>query len=200
MRADAAVDFPKKQPTGNVTSVNTPAADALSMPAQSHAAFIEQALRDYESPLIAYAQSLLRNHEQARDVVQDTFIRLCRQAPEAVAAKLKSWLFTVCRNRALDLIRQEKRKLQLADAQWQSLADGRPQPDQAAEHGDRHSQLTALLARLPENQREVILLKFQHDLSYRQIQQITGLSSGNIGFLIHTGIQQLRRSLPHDLL
>ena len=56
-----------------------------------------------------------------------------------------------------------------------------------------------MLERLSDNQREVIVLKFQQDLSYREIQTITGLTTGNIGFLIHTGLKRLREILPHDL-
>ena len=55
------------------------------------------------------------------------------------------------------------------------------------------------LDRLTDNQREVIILKFQQDLSYREIQTITGLTTGNIGFLIHTGLKRLREILPNDL-
>ena len=56
------------------------------------------------------------------------------------------------------------------------------------------------LARLSENQREVILLKFEQGLSYEEISEVTGLSSGNVGFLLHTGLKRLRTFLPDDLV
>ena len=56
-----------------------------------------------------------------------------------------------------------------------------------------------ILERLSDNQREVILLKFQQGLSYQEIQKVTGIKSGNIGFLIHTGLKRLRSLLPEDL-
>ena len=49
-----------------------------------------------------------------------------------------------------------------------------------------------MLARLPENQQEVIRLKFQQGLSYKEISSVTGLSVTNVGFLIHTGLKRLR--------
>ena len=64
---------------------------------------------EFESPLIGYAATILNDPDRARDVVQDTFIRLCQQDPGKVRDHLKSWLFTVCRNRALDLLRKDKR-------------------------------------------------------------------------------------------
>jgi RNA polymerase sigma-70 factor (ECF subfamily) len=52
-----------------------------------------------------------------------------------------------------------------------------------------------MLARLPESQQEVIRLKFQHQMSYREISRITGQSESNVGFLIHRGIKSIREML-----
>lgn len=161
--------------------------------------FIRQALESYESPLIGYASTLLNDSDLAKDVVQDTFSRLCQQEPEKVRDSLKSWLFTVCRNRALDLLRKDKRTEPLEDVRWKKVAGPDLQPDQEADKKERIGQLSRHLARLTENQRQVIILKFQQDLSYKEIQKITGFSSGNIGFLIHTGLKRLRDILPEDI-
>ena len=54
----------------------------------------------YESQLIAYAANILAGDvERARDVVQDTFLRLWQSEPGRVRDNLKAWLYTVCRNR-----------------------------------------------------------------------------------------------------
>ena len=53
--------------------------------------------------------------------------------------------------------------------------------------------------RLSENQRTVILMKFRDGMSYREISASTGLTEGNVGFLIHTGLKRLRQLLPNDL-
>ena len=157
--------------------------------------FIERAMADYESPLIAYAATILNNPDLARDVVQDTFIRLCHQDPAKVRDHLKSWLFTVCRNRALDLLRKDQRIQAIDENRWRNVPDPGLQPDDRAETDDRLDHLMKLLDRLSSNQRDVIILKFQQGLSYQEIHDITGLSSGNIGFLIHTGIKHLRSLL-----
>ena len=152
-------------------------------------------MADYESPLIAYAATILNNPDLARDVVQDTFIRLCHQDPAKVRDHLKSWLFTVCRNRALDLLRKDQRIQAIDENRWRNVPDPGLQPDDRAETDDRLDHLMKLLDRLSSNQRDVIILKFQQGLSYQEIHDITGLSSGNIGFLIHTGIKHLRSLL-----
>ncbi len=177
----------------------SPPVDPRNPAGSSREAFVAQAMADFESPLIGYASTLLHDTHAARDVVQDTFLRLCRQDPEKVRDNLKSWLFTVCRNRALDLLRKRKPVTPLDDIQWKKVAGPGLQPDEDAERKERQARLDATLARLTDNQREVIVLKFQQDLSYRQIEEITGLRAGNIGFLIHTGLKRLREILPDEL-
>lgn len=156
-------------------------------------------MAEFQSPLIGYAATILHDTDRARDVVQDTFIRLCQQDVAKVRDNLKSWLFTVCRNRALDLLRKDKRIQPLEDIRWKKLAGPGLQPDEQADIEDRLARVMKLLDRLSQNQREVILLKFQQGLSYQEIQEITGLTSGNIGFLIHSGLKRVRELMPDDL-
>jgi RNA polymerase sigma-70 factor (ECF subfamily) len=73
-------------------------------------------------------------------------------------------------------------------------------PDRAADRDERVAQVMNALDRLSDNQREVIRLKFQQGLSYNEISEATGLTSGNVGFLLHTGLKRLRSMLPEDLL
>ena len=175
-------------------------AGAIDDKVETREEFVRQALRDYESPLLGYATSFLHDIERARDVVQDTFIRLYQQDVEKVKGGLKSWLFTVCRNRALDVIRKEKRMVGLEEEQVSRLPSQRRSPSERADLQERVDQVHLALERLSDNQREVILLKFEQGLSYDEISEVTGLSSGNVGFLLHTGLKRLRSFLPEDLL
>ncbi len=154
---------------------------------------VESAQADFEGPLTGYAAGLLRGDwDRARDVVQDTFIKLHAQDPTTIQGRLKSWLYTVCRNRAIDILRKENPMISSAGEVFESINDSAPDPSRAMEERERHVEVMALLDRLPENQREVIRLKFQGDLSYKEISDVTGLSVFNVGFLIHTGIKRLR--------
>ncbi len=160
--------------------------------------FVEKALAEFESPLIGYAVTILNDLDRARDVVQDTFIRLCQQEPNKIRESLKTWLFTVCRNRAFDVLRKEKRIQPLDEVKWQRVAGADLSPDEKAIQDERMAHVMNAMERLSTNQREVILLKFQQGLSYQEIVEVTGLSSGNVGFLIHTGLKRLREFLPND--
>lgn len=194
---DSTDHFSKKSTTAHVGDGET--MDILAT-GGSREAFVEAAVRQYQSPLIGYATTLLHDSDLARDVVQDTFIRLCNQKPDKVAANLKTWLFTVCRNRAFDILRKNKRVEPIDELRWKQTAGPDRPPDRDAIDRERIEHVMRHLDRLPENQRDCILLKFQQGLSYREIHQITGLNEGNIGFLIHTGLKRLRSLLPTDLM
>lgn len=78
------------------------------------------------------------------------------------------------------------------------LKDPSPGPSVLLHTKERLSRVRDLLAGLPENQREVIRLKFQTEMSYQEISEVTGLSVSNVGFLIHTAIKTLRKQVKND--
>jgi RNA polymerase sigma-70 factor (ECF subfamily) len=154
----------------------------------------------YERPLLAYALRLVGGDmDRARDVVQETFTKLLRQPRGEESGgengHLPQWLYTVCRHAAVDARRKEKRMTPMLDTAADSIESSGAPPDQVAETKDSTSHVLKLLARLPENQQEVIRLKFQHGMSYRQISGITGHSEPYVGFLIHSGIKTIRSKM-----
>ena len=161
---------------------------------------VEHALKEYESPLIGFAIGIVRDHDRARDVVQDTFIRLYKQDVDKVKSGLKSWLFTVCRNRALDVLRKEKRMVSVDDEILQKEPSNVTSPDLSADRHERLDEVHQKMESLSENQQLVIRLKFEQGMSYQEISLQTGLSSSNVGFLLHNGLKKLRETLPTDLL
>lgn len=144
-----------------------------------------------ETPLVRYATRLTGNVETARDIVQDSFLKLIETRHPPLDGRLDAWLFTVCRNRAMDILRKEKRMNPMSDDAPHPSANS-PDPGQSAEAAELSRQVVCALSALPTNQQEVLRLKFQNEFSYRQIAEITGLSVSNVGFLIHTGMQSLR--------
>lgn len=154
---------------------------------------MQQAVSRYQAPLMRYATRLLADPERARDVVQDTFVRLMSQAPSAVDGHLAEWLFTVCRHRTFDVLRKEGRMKRFAEGEAERVVAGDPRPGRTLEQSETREALLRLIDHLPPNQQEVIRLKFQNGFSYKEISRITALSVGNVGFLIHTAVQRLRR-------
>jgi RNA polymerase sigma factor (sigma-70 family) len=149
----------------------------------------------FEGPLTAYAARITRDLERARDVVQETFIRLLGEERGTIEPYLAEWLYTVCRNKALDIRRKERRMAALVDVGAGQQEAASPQPAEVVDRAETLARVLRYMTHLSENQQEVIRLKFQHGLSYKEISAITGLSVTNIGFLIHTGLKNLRERL-----
>lgn len=80
------------------------------------------------------------------------------------------------------------------------LRDNSPEPGDVLERKEALSLVGQLMESLSENQREVLRLKFQSGLRYREISEITGLSVSNVGFLLHTAIKTLRTQMEEDRL
>lgn len=156
---------------------------------------VRAAVDQYAGPLTRYAALITGDLELARDVVQDTFMRLCAEKSGRVDSHLAQWLFTVCRNRALDVQRKESRMKPLSEVEMSSQASSEPSPAAQAEQREAASEVLGLLAQLPKNQQEVVRLKFQNGLSYQEISKVTNLTVSNVGFLIHTAIKTIRQKL-----
>ena len=71
--------------------------------------------------------------------------------------------------------------------------DEQPMPSQRLEQKEASGFLLKIVATLPPRQQEVIQLKFQNDLTYQQIAEITKTSANNVGVLIHTALKTLRQ-------
>ena len=166
------------------------------------ALLLRSAMSDFEIPLTKYALSILGDLEQARDVVQDTFLKLYKQEPEKVRQKVKSWLFTVCRNHCYDLIKRNRKTSNLEEDEISYIASSEDNPFQVIsflecreEIDEKIKILYSLIEELPSRQREVMRLKFQANLSYKEIAETIGISTSNVGFVMHSALKKLREDM-----
>ena len=162
--------------------------DAEVFPADDLAAL----LRRFELPLLQFATRILGDREWARDVVQETFVELQRAPRRQLDHAPAKWLFTVCRNRALNVCRKEKRMTYLDEEILEREPGHEPAPNERIEREEAKSFLLRIVATLPPRQQEVLQLKFQNDLSYQEISEITRLSVSHVGVLLHTALKTLR--------
>ena len=160
--------------------------------------WISCALAEHEQSLVRYAHFFVRNVESAKDIVQDTFLKLCQQEQQLKAGHLKAWLFRVCRNGAIDFCRKEKRVTSSDIAVSELIGQKEPEPSSVMEQRDTHDSVLKQVSNLPTNQQEVLRLKFQSGLSYQEIADVTGLSQSNVGVLLHTAIGMLRTRLAPE--
>ena len=150
----------------------------------------------FERPLLAFARHHSGDLETARDAVQDTFLRYFKSPPAGELESLAPWLFTVCRRVIIDHQRKNHRILPMnaatALAFDNHIDDSIASPAAALEEKDDTHRLRGLVKSLPEQQRELVRLKFEAGLSYRDIAAATGLTVTNVGTLLHQAVQCLR--------
>jgi RNA polymerase sigma-70 factor (ECF subfamily) len=155
--------------------------------------WVRAAVAEFEAPLLRYALRFTHGElDGARDIVQDSFLRLCRASRSEVDGHLAQWLFTVCRNRALDLYRKEGRMNEVSPPSPDYAVSPQAGPTVALERSETIGSVLALVATLPHRQQECIRLKFQQGLSYKEISGITTFTVSYVGVLIHEGMKTLR--------
>ena len=157
------------------------------------AAWIRTVLEEHEQPLLRYAVRLTGSIELARDVVQDTFLRLLREDRATVEGHLRQWLFTVCRHRCIDLGRKEAR-MHTVDPDTMN----RQTPAGNSAEPGKHDEVLHAVGMLSDRQQEILRLRFQAGLSYQEISAVTGLSVSNVGFHLHTAVKELRGRMTPD--
>lgn len=161
-------------------------------PSQEDSGFLERTFAEQQAPLTRYAARLLNDPDRARDIVQDTFIKFMAQPRDTINGHAVEWLFTVCRHRALDVLRKEGRMRRFDEGQVERVTAPDPRPGRELEHAETQAVILQMIDKLPPNQQEVVRLKFQNGFSYKEISRITTLSVSNVGFLIHTAVARLR--------
>jgi RNA polymerase sigma factor (sigma-70 family) len=154
---------------------------------------LNEVVQRFERPLLQFATRITGDPERARDVVQETFIKYQRNGSAPDQSASATWLFTVCRNGALNVCRKEKRMIYLDEELVESRPSEQPMPFERLERKEAAGFLLQIVATLPPRQQEVLQLKFQNDLSYQQIAEITRTTANNVGVLIHTALKTLRQ-------
>jgi RNA polymerase sigma factor (sigma-70 family) len=168
-------------------------------PSDQRVDWVRGAVARYERPLTQYAMHVLGGDlERARDLVQEAFLRLCDQDQQDLDSHLAEWLYTVCRNLAIDAKRKDRRMRPMSDEQRASFAAAYESPTDAAERLDSYGRVVDAMQGLPARQQEIVRLKFQAGMSYKQIGDVMNLTATNVGFILHTAIKSLRERLGAD--
>ena len=160
-----------------------------------------------ESPLLQYAMRLVRIQETAEDVVQEAFLRL--QAEGGEVREPRRWLFRTVHNLALNHLRTGTRWVPLVvegggggdvgdPPRPVDVADPAPLPDEMLTRLEGVGLVRLGLERLDARSRRVVELKFRENLSYQQIAESTGLTTGHVGYLLHHALRQLADELARS--
>jgi RNA polymerase sigma-70 factor (ECF subfamily) len=135
---------------------------------------------DHSDGIYRFILKNLKNEDKARDIVQDTYEKLWIKVNEVTAEKVRSYLFTAAYHTMIDMIRKEKRLTGLE-------ADKHDRPAQANHYTGLTQIMEEAVAKLPEDQRSVIMLRDYEGYSYEEIAEITGLNESQVKVYIFRG-------------
>jgi len=148
--------------------------------------------------LYPFLVTMLGSRSDADDALQETFVRLARnRAKLARLDNLTAYLFTVARNEALRLLeRRERLRLQSGN---QELTEGAAQSD--SPDTESLAALAAAIARLPNEQREIVELKTSGQLTFREIAEVLDVPQGTVATRYRAALARLKEQLTrrcHD--
>lgn len=156
---------------------------------------IEEVFVALESPLLVYAQRLLGDLNTAEDVVQDAFIKLHARFHQVRTPQ--AWLYRAVHNLAIDHQRRAS-KITLfepttkeGDDTLHNPSDSQPMPDEQIARWEGIGLVRLAVETLDTRSRELVKLRFNEDLSYKEISNRTGLTVGHVGYLLHHALKAI---------
>jgi RNA polymerase sigma-70 factor (ECF subfamily) len=153
----------------------------------------ENLIRAFSRRVYIVAYAIVQDVAEAEDIVQDTFLKLHQQRGKLrEPEKVPAWILTVARNAARDRLR--RRRPQAPEEHFDTLPDdqaARPSAGLVKEEAQVH--LRRALARLPEEHRTALTLRYLEGLDYRAIETTMGLSNGALRGILGRALGTLRR-------
>lgn len=145
------------------------------------------------------------NHHDAEDIAQDVFIKVFRSlAAFRHDAQLSSWLYRIVMNACIDHRRRQVPVASVAGDEAQqsllNLREAAPSPEQRAYAGELGARLEAAIARLPDGQRLVFIMRHHQGLKLCEIARALGLAEGTVKRQLHAAVHRLRRALARSEL
>jgi RNA polymerase sigma-70 factor (ECF subfamily) len=168
--------------------------------ARGDEAALAELIRRHERPLYHLAWRLLKDPLEAEDVLQEVFLKAYEHAGRfRPRATVRAWLNRITANNCLNRLRRPDPAGPLDEVEVQAPAAD-PSPLEALTAKDLHARLEGMLAALPENQRQALVMKQFGGLSYQEIGALLGVSSHAVDGLIKRARQTLRLALKDDLV
>jgi len=161
----------------------------------------EPIVRAYEGRLFGLAIGIVHNADDARDLVQDSFVRAFKSMDLYDPDRpFLAWILSVCRNLCIDFLRRRRFSYSLDgddDEQQIQVPDPRARTDRATLDGEARSLIWEALADLSEEHREVLVLKDMQELEYSEIAQILNVPQGTVASRVYYARRALRDTLEN---
>ena len=168
----------------------------------------EVLVRRHRRPVFNFCLRIVGQRERAEDLVQETFLKMAKNASAfRERAKLKTWMYTIARNLCIDELRKMRHRNAASLDRPAGPADEDPRPlvdrvasadagpDRAAEAARLKPLLVEALAALPDEQREVFVLREYAGVPFKEIAEITGTPVNTVKSRMRYALEGLRRYL-----
>lgn len=160
-------------------------------------AALEALVHRHHRPIFAYLYRLLGNRSAAEDLTQESFARLIRRIGSyRFPQPFRPWLYAIAHNLYRDYCKTPQNRSTFAMAE--PLSHNMPEPFDLSERIAERAEVIGALRALDQPQREVLLLRYYHDLKVDEISAVVGVPSGTVKSRLFSAIQKLRCLLAPD--
>lgn len=155
-------------------------ADIKSVATADPRAALDMVIRKHRDRLFYHALGIVKDWQEAYDVVQEVFIRAMRERRFFDAEfKMKAWLFRVTSNLCFNLVRDRKRRGAILDTMMKPEVS-RPDQVEAVFTGERRDEILSAIDKMTRDHREILLLRYYDDLSYAEIAGVLDIKLGTV--------------------
>jgi RNA polymerase sigma-70 factor (ECF subfamily) len=165
----------------------------------------DQLILRWERPIYALAYRTIGREEDARDIVQDTFLRAYRALPGFKGqAKFSSWLYRIALNLCRDWMRRQRRTPTVPTPEGVDISElaSEQGPVESIEDLVARREMSRAVAlamkELPDEQRTAIILKEYHGLTFQEIADLQGCPLSTVKTRLYQGLSVLRRNLEQS--
>lgn len=152
----------------------------------------QQLLHDYQRPLYHHIRSIVLSHDDADDVLQNTFIKVFQNLKNFKGeSKLFSWMYRIATNEALTFLKQRSKASGISSETLQKKAIENLEADIFFDGNEMQLKLQKAISLLPEKQQLVFKMKYFQELKYEEISEILGTTVGGLKASYHLAVKKI---------
>lgn len=172
--------------------------ETLINPKTQNSAF-KQLVQQYQKPLYFHIRNIVLNHDDADDVLQNTFIKVFSNiASFKGESKLYSWIYRIATNESLTFIEQRAKKQGISNEEVQQKAIMNLQADVYFEGNEIQLKLQKAISILPEKQQLVFKMKYFEEMKYENMSEILDISVGGLKANYHHAVKKIEEYLKSN--
>lgn len=152
----------------------------------------QKLLMDYQKPLYNHIRNIVLNHDDADDVLQNTFVKVFQHLKNFKGeSKLFSWMYRIATNEALTFLNRKSKINGISSEELQNKTIDNLQADVFFDGNEIQLKLQKAIAILPEKQQLVFKMKYFEELKYEEISEILGTSVGALKASYHHAVKKI---------